>query len=162
MPRFTDLARKARDRAAFVPKAAPSSDLALLTIRDLRISASTIAVGAKRVPLQGMVSYRVDVKVEEGHRLGNIVISNLYVAATLAFLIGILDEYLPTRFYLAVTLFGLLSCAAIDDLLRSKGLTLYRLLLQAPGGETLAFVTPDGAVMERVTVALDRLLPRVA
>ncbi len=143
---------------ASIPAGAPL----LLTIRDLRISATAICVGAARVPLTGMTSYRVDVKVEEGHRLGNIIVTNLYVAATLAFLIGILSEYLTSRFYLAVGLFGLLSFAAIDDLLRSRGLTLYRLLLQGPEGETLAYVTPDAGVMERATLALDQLLPRIA
>ena len=140
----------------------PAAEPALLKLRDISISAKAICVGAARVPLAGMASYRVDVKVEEGHRLGNIIMTNLYVAATLAFLIGILSEYLTTRFYLAVGLFGLLSFAALDDLLRSKGLTLYRLLLQGPSGETLAYVTADASVMERVAFALDRLLPRIA
>ncbi len=134
----------------------------LLALKDLRISPQAICVGAAEVPLMGMTSYRIDVKVEEAHRLGNIIMTNLYVAATLAFLIGILSEYLTSRFNLAVGLFGLLSVAAIDDLLRSKGLTLYRLLLQGPQGETLAYVTADAAMMEKATLALDRLLPRIA
>ena len=144
------------------PNAKPAAEPSLLAIKDLRISPRAIRVGACEVPLAGMTSYRIDVKIEEAHRLGNIIMTNLYVAATLGFLIGILSEYLTSRFNLAVALFGLLSAAAIDDLLRSKGLTLYRMLLQGPKGETLAYVTADGAMMEKAALALDRILPRIA
>jgi hypothetical protein len=145
-----------------LPLQQPVAEPALLAIRELRIFSRAICVGNSEVPLAGMTAYRIDTRVEEAQRLGNIIMTNLYVGATLAFLIGILSEYLTSRFNLAVWLFGLLSAAAIDDLLRSKGLTLYRLLLQGPQGETLAFVTPDAAMMERAALAMDRLLPRVA
>lgn len=144
------------------PKADPGAQPALLSVKELRISSDAIRVGASTVPLAGIISYRIDVKVEEAQRLGNIIMTNLYVGATLAFLVGILSDYLTSRFTLAVWLFGLLSAAAIDDLLRSKGLTLYRLLVQGPKGETLAYVTADAAMMERAALALDRLLPRMA
>jgi hypothetical protein len=145
-----------------VPSAPKSVDGSLLSVRDLKISARAISVGAAEVPLAGMTSYRIDVRVEEAHRLGNIIMTNLYVAATLGFLIGILSEYLTSRFNLAVWLFGMLSVAAIDDLLRSKGQTLYRLLLQGPKGEMLAYVTSDAVMMEKAAGAMDRLLPRIA
>jgi hypothetical protein len=149
------------DPVAKIPQPAPAEPI-LLAVKELRISPRSISVGVKNVPLVGMTSYRIDTRVEEAHRLGNIIMTNLYVGATLAFLIGILSEYLTSRFNLAVWLFGLLSVAAIDDLLRSKGQTLYRLLLQGPKGETLAFVTSDAAMMERAALTLDRLLPRTA
>ena len=139
-----------------------AAQTSLLAVKDLRITPDAIRVGASSVPLAGATSYRIDVKVEEAHRLGNIIMTNLYVAATCAFLIGILSEYLTSRFNLAVGLFGLLSVAAVDDLLRSKGLTLYRLLLQGPKGEILAYVTADAAMMEKAALALDRILPRIA
>ncbi len=140
----------------------PHAEPALFALKELQIFPRAICVGAREVPLAGMTSYRIDTRVEEAQRLGNIIMTNLYVGATLAFLIGIMSEYLTSRFNLAVWLFGLLSVAAIDDLLRSKGLTLYRLLLQGPSGETLAFVTADAAMMERAALAMDRLLPRTA
>ena len=142
--------------------AKPTAEPSLLAVKDLRITPDAIRVGASSVALAGMTSYRIDVKVEEAQRLGNIIMTNLYIAATCAFLIGILSEYLTSRFNLAVGLFGLLSVAAIDDLLRSKGLTLYRMLLQGPKGETLAYVTADGAIMEKAAAAMDRILPRIA
>jgi hypothetical protein len=144
------------------PSPNTSTEPALLTLKDLSIFPRAICYGVNRVALDGMTSYRIDTKVEEAQRLGNIIMTNLYVGATLAFLVGILSEYLTSRFNLAVWLFGLLSVAAIDDLLRSKGQTRYRLLLQGPAGETLAFATADATMMERAALAMDRLLPRTA
>ena len=132
-------------------------DRLFLKARDVCITAGSFQFGQGRVPLHDISAYRVDVKSEEGPRLGNIIMTNLFVAATMAFLIGILSEYLTSRFYLAVGLFGLLSAAAIDDLVRSRGLTLYRLLLQSPAGEKLAYITPDARQMQAVTAALDRV-----
>lgn len=128
-----------------------------LNARDVRITAKFLQFGQGLVSLDTISAYRVDVKCEEGPRLGNIIMTNLFVAATLAFLIGIHTEYLTSRFYLAVGLFGLLSAAAIDDLVRSRGLTLYRLLLQSPTGEKLAYITPNASQMQAVTAALDRV-----
>ena len=132
-------------------------DRLFLKARDVCITAAALQFGQGRVLLDDISAYRVDVKSEEGPRLGNIIMTNLFVAATMAFLIGILSEYLTSRFYLAVGLFGLLSAAAIDDLVRSRGLMLYRLLLQSPAGEKLAYITPDARQMQAVTAALDRV-----
>lgn len=159
----TAASRLFRPRRAPTSVAAPAAAPAvLLKLEGIEVSTAALSVGAKSVPLAGATSYRIDIKFEEGHRLGNIIMSNLYVGATLIFLIGVLSEVLSTRFWLAVILFGMLSGTCIDDLLRSKGLKLYRLLVRRPDGETLAFVTSDAAVMEKVALAMDSVLPRTA
>ena len=140
----------------FADLKASKADRPLFTSRDVVVTVDAIHFGVSVVPLADVSSYRVDTKVEEGERLGNIIMVNLFVGATLAFLVGILATYLTSRFYLAVVLFGLLSASALDDLVRARGLKLYRLLLQRPKGEVLAYVTPDRHRIEAVTTALDR------
>lgn len=115
-----------------------------------------IAVGTVFVRLDGVTGYRVEERNEEGARLGNIIMVNLFVGAAVAFLLGILSDYLTTRFYLAVMLFGLLAFAALDDLLRSRSLVLWRLFLHGPNGETLVMVTPDERAVRTVAAELDR------
>ena len=122
-----------------------------------------IKVGTARLELGGVTSYRIEDRIEEGPRLGNVVMVNLFVGAMMAVLAGIFSEYLSPRFYLAVALFGLLAAAAIDDLIRSRGLSRQQLLVQRGDDESLVFVTPDPRAMRTAAAELDRRgVPRVA
>ena len=119
-------------------------------------TACALRVGAVVIDLANARAYRADEGREEGPRLGNIIMLNLCGGVALLFLLGILSEQLSTKFYLAVALFVFLALAALDDVLRSRGLRLFRLYIVRDSGEKLALVTPDIAVLRAVAAELDR------
>ena len=121
-----------------------------------------LQIGSVVVRLDGVTGYRIEEASEEGPRLGNMIMLNLFVGATVAFLLGILTDHLTSRFYLAVALFSLLSLAALDDVLRSRGLVLFKLFVLRAGAEKLDFVTPDVRLMRAVAAEFDRRqVPRI-
>jgi len=123
----------------------------------------TVRVGTAQVALAGVTGYRIEDKVEEAPRLGNIIMLNLFVGLALGTLVGILSDQLSFRFYLAVVLFSLLAAAALDDLVRSCGLPRQRLFVVRGEAETLTFVTPDLRAMQRADATLARCgVPKVA
>ena len=119
-------------------------------------AAPRLQVGTATVSLRDVTGYRIEDRTEEGPRLGNLIMLNLFVGASLAVFAGIISDYLGARFYLALTLFVLLAVAALDDLVRSRGIARQRLFLTTARGETLAFVTPDALAMRLAAAQLDR------
>ena len=127
------------------------------TVPQTELPDATLRLGANSIALDGVLGYRIEDLVEEGMRMGNIIMLNLFIGAVMALLVGIFAQYLVPRFYLAVGLFALLACAAADDLVRSRGLPRQRLYLLTQDGEKLVFVTPRPLAMQGVMRDLDRL-----
>lgn len=145
-------------RAACSPMRHPeaSAGRPVLEAPGIDITDQVARFGQRSFALDDIEDYRIEHRSEQAPIIGNIIMANVFVAAALAFLLPILANALSHRFWMAVALFGLLALAAFDDVIRSRPVRLYRLLVRGrDGSESLAYTTASQTMMLRVIEALE-------
>lgn len=124
---------------------------------DHRQAQPAVTLGSHRIAVGDIAGRRL-VQVMERDTAGAFCNAMLYLLAAVAFLLLIVEGEWSGRFIIAIVFFAVVGLMALSDVLTTKPIVYYRLLVETRSGDTIVHATPDARALAAFDAAVARAI----